>query len=207
MNAAVEKLRKVSGPVLSQSEPRSELLKAGDRERELHSLLFGKNGFLCFESALHVFPSGGGEISLEAWNARALWRGAYDDMANGILFFAQDVFGNQFGIAGREIISFDAETGEVEVIANSIQKWAEAVLADFEYMTGYPLAHSWQKKNGGLLTHERLVAKQPFVLGGEFDVENLYAMDATNSMRFRGELALQIRDLPDGTSIELKVVP
>jgi hypothetical protein len=42
-------------------------------------------------------------------------------------------------------------------------------------------------------------------LGGEFAVENLYAADALELMRFRGLLARQIRDLPDGAHVTLKV--
>ncbi len=205
--ASAQKLVGVAGAALASGEPGAWLRDAGPRERELHSLLALKNGFECFESALHVFPSNGGDQSLEAWNARKLWRDAYEGMADDFLFFAEDAFGNQFAIADDQIVMFDAETGEVEVVASSLEEWARKVLADYDYMTCYPLAHSWQQKNGRLPRNHRLVAKIPFVAGGEFEVSNLYAAEAAKAMRHRGDLARQIRDLPDGASIEFKVVP
>jgi hypothetical protein len=42
------------------------------------------------------------------------------------------------------------------------------------------------------------VPKIPFVLGGPFEATNLYAADAVKAMRFYGNLASQIRELPDG---------
>jgi hypothetical protein len=49
-----------------------------------------------------------------------------------------------------------------------------------------------------------LVPKIPFVLGGEFGVDNVFALEATKGMRLRGELAVQIRDLPNGTKISYR---
>lgn len=51
----------------------------------------------------------------------------------------------------------------------------------------------------------RLLPKQLFVLGGSFDVDNLYALDAVKGMQLRAEIARQIRDLPDGTSVTLRL--
>ena len=52
---------------------------------------------------------------------------------------------------------------------------------------------------------ERLVPKVPFVLGGEFDVSNLHPLDSVKAMRFYGNLAVQIRDAPDGTRVHWNV--
>jgi len=41
------------------------------------------------------------------------------------------------------------------------------------------------------------------VLGGEFEVENLFAMPASDAMSYRGVIAAQIRDLPDGATVTL----
>ena len=51
-----------------------------------------------------------------------------------------------------------------------------------------------------------LVPAVPFVLGGEYSLGNLRLADAVSGMRARGNLARQIRDLPDGAQIEFKVV-
>ena len=44
------------------------------------------------------------------------------------------------------------------------------------------------------------------MLGGEYDVSNVYALDAAVGMELRGELAVQLRDLPDGAKVTYRVV-
>jgi len=188
----------------------------GDRDRgsevppELFRLLSGRNGFYAFESALHVFaigPSDKKDLDLLTWNRQDLWRQAYPGFIEpGDLFFAQDAFGGQFVLREGVVYSFDPETGGLEVIAKNLDEWARAILADFEYLTGYPMAHSWQELNGPIPIGRRLVPKVPFVLGGEFEPGNLAALDAVKGMLFRGDVATQIRDLPDGSSVELRMV-
>lgn len=120
--------------------------------------------------------------------------------------FAEDIFGGQFAIKGDAIVSFEPETGEVTEIAGSIAGWARKILDDYEVITGYPIARQWQAANGALARGERLIPKRPFVMGGEYSVENLFAVEAVEGMRFRGDIAVQIRDLPDGASITFKIV-
>ena len=43
--------------------------------------------------------------------------------------------------------------------------------------------------------------KKPFVLGGEYRIENLYLLNAVKAMHLRANLAVQIKNLPDGTSL------
>jgi hypothetical protein len=181
---------------------------AGKLGRELADFLARKNGFYSFESALHVFPAcrERGVMDLEQWNDPTLWIEHYDDMARGIVFFAEGIFADQFGIRGREIVRFKAETGLSEPVAGSLEEWANLILEDYAYQSGWPFAHDWQEEHGALRCGERLVATIPFVMGGDFKVSNFYALDAVEAMRFHGDLAVQIRDLPDGTKIKLEVV-
>jgi hypothetical protein len=87
-------------------------------------LLQSRNGFYAFESALHVFASGwaGDELSVEEWNSASLWRNAFDGMADGLVFFAEDLFGSQFALRNGEVVSFDPETGGVEHLADSMRR-------------------------------------------------------------------------------------
>jgi hypothetical protein len=164
---------------------------------------------VAFESALHLFPLNRGfgkAISLESWNERDLWRGRYGGMADGLLFFAQDTFGGQFAMSAAGIVSFDPETGAVTLIGKDLEDWAAQILADYEQLTGFPLAHAWQVRHGRLAVTDRLLPKRPFVLGGEYTIENLYVLDAVQGMRLRSELARQIATLPDGAEVNFKIV-
>jgi hypothetical protein len=175
--------------------------------RELFEWLSEKNGFYAFESALHIFPLGtkDGVMDLESWNSSTLWRDAYGDLANGYLFFGEDTFGNQFCLKPDGIGSFDAETAQVTHLANSLSDWARLVIKEYELHTGYPLAHGWQLANRPLAPGERLLPKMPFVTGGDYTIENLYATDCVEGMRFRGEIAVHIQYIPEGAQVQFKI--
>ncbi|MCZ7572901.1 MAG: SMI1/KNR4 family protein [Ardenticatenaceae bacterium] len=180
---------------------------AGALHKELEELLALKNGFFVFESALHIFPLGPASegYDLGPWNSNDLWRAEYGDMAVGSLFFAEDIFGEQFCLREGRVWRFDPETGEYERVATNLEGWARRILQNYEQETGYPLAHAWQETHGRLPPRERLLPKMPFVLGGEYNVENLYAQDAVKGMKSRAYLARQIRDLPDGAQIQFEI--
>ncbi|HEV7238562.1 MAG TPA: SMI1/KNR4 family protein [Thermoanaerobaculia bacterium] len=184
-------------------------LGGGCLESQLRQLLHSRNGFYAFESALHVFPAGVKKeiIDVETWNAIDLWRYEYGDLTEALFFFAEDIFGGQFCLAENGIYAFDPETAEREWIADDIENWAAAILDDFSNRTGYPLAHEWQTIHGSVSEGTRLAPRLPFVAGGAFSVENLYCASAVDAMRFRGNLACQIHNLPDGAKIQLKPTP
>jgi hypothetical protein len=179
--------------------------KYGLLGEELGELLKIRNGFYAFEAALHLLPSQakGSLPSLEQWNSRQLWRNEYRGLADDQLFFAEDAFGNQFCVHKGTICLFEAETGECRELAKSFEDWAALILDDYEFQTGYPLLHQWQLKNGNLPVGQRLIAKFPFVLGGAYSLDNLAAMDCVEIMRARGNIAWQLRDVPEGTNVEI----
>lgn len=65
--------------------------------------------------------------------------------------------------------------------------------------------HKWQATNGRVLEGQRLAPAIPFILGGEFSVDNLRAQQSVTAMRYRGSIAVQIRDLPDGGTVKLGI--
>lgn len=174
----------------------------------LFGALSEKNGFYAFESSLHVFPlaqRGQLSASLEAWNEPSCWKVSYGQLiTQRLLCFAEDVFGGQFCLSDAGIVRFDPETGAVKSVSNDLDTWAQLILDDYHLQTGYPLAHAWQLANGPLPVGKRLLPKKPFVIGGEYALENLFAIDAVAAMRLRGEIALQIAELPDGTEVEIE---
>jgi hypothetical protein len=205
---AINKLISIGGEPLARDLPhviggpwRSPL------ELEVLAMLRLRNGFFAFEGALHVLPAGGQPevMTLEEWNSSHLWRHEYGDLADGMFFFAEDAFGNQFCLRDDRICLFDAETGQAEVIGSNIEDWAGQVLSDYEFLTGFPLFHEWQVAHGRVPAGSRLMPIVPFLLGGEYSLSNLRVAGAVPGMRARGNLARQIRDLPDGAQIELKV--
>lgn len=210
MNTKLKQLISISSKALCDAEPKiSEglLSQSGVLGNQLIEMLQNKNGYYAFESALHVFPAGckSTGIDIEEWNSSNSWRKEYGDSLQGYIFFAEDIFGVQFALCPSGIRKFDPETGEFEDFAPDIEMWAAMILEDYNYETGYQLAHDWQSQNGSLPMGKRLLPKIPFVLGGAYEIENLYATDALNGMLFRAYIWRQIRDLPDGKQVKLRV--
>ncbi|MBD8527242.1 SMI1/KNR4 family protein [Pseudomarimonas arenosa] len=169
-------------------------------------LLQRRNGFLAFESALQVFGvDQGAPFDFVSWNRADGWRANYGELGAGLDFFAQDIFGGQYAVEESHIIKFDPETGERSRVAESMEGWAELILSDYDYETGYTLASEWQKEYRPLTFGERLYPKLPFVLGGEFETSNLWAATPEKVSGFRGYIAQQLHGRPDGTFIKLNL--
>lgn len=207
----IERLLSISSEALG-SKPSAfpEILREYGLGSELFHMLEQKNGFYAFEYALHVFPlTSDRETGLEGWNAESLWRGGYADLAEGLLFFAEDILQDQFCLSNKQsgVHRFDSETGQTTFMAESVDAWAGVILSNYRKETGWPLAHEWQEKNGRLPLGKRLMPKTPFFLGGEYKIENLWAGNPLEGMRFKADLAMQTRNLPDGAKVKLKIGP
>jgi hypothetical protein len=202
---ALDKLLSISSePLAPKPEAQAQILEPYPLGPELFHMLECKNGFYAFESALHVFPlKSAVGMSLEEWNADPLWRSGYHDLADGLLFFAGDAFQDQYCLSENGVLRFYAETGTTSFMAGSIEGWAGKVLDDYKGETAWPLASKWQAEHGPLPAGKRLMPKIPFFLGGEYSTENLWAGDAVEGMRFMADLAMQTRDLPNGSSVRI----
>lgn len=213
MTPRIQQLLDLGGPPLLPGcwQHASRKLAADSRvgASELCDLLSVKNGFYGFEAALLVRPIGhsGVPLGIREWNVPGLWKCEYGGSLDDALCFAEDVFGVQFALSREGIVAIDPETGQLEQLASTLEEWAGAILTDCNYRTGYPLAHDWQRQNGPLTPGHRLLPKIPFVTGGEFVLENLYSAVDVEGMRFRGSVARQIHDVPDGGYVVFQAKP
>jgi hypothetical protein len=197
---AIDELLRAAGDALCEANAATERLPAG-----VHELLAARNGFFAFVSALYVRPSGDVPGDVVEWNRENGWRKAYGELATGLFFFAEDAFGNQFALDhdGR-VVAFDAETAGLETLAETVSDWVRMLLDDWRSLTGYAVARDWQEANRPLKPGERLVPRKPFVIGGEYSLENLVAAVDHEAMTYRGQIATQIAHLPEGTEIVLR---
>ena len=210
MHAAITELLSISSQQIGAPPESCVFLDAwGPLGQELGEMLAGKNGFYAYESALLVRPLNDthAPLGLSEWNVPGLWKGSYAERLLDTLFFAEDVFGNQFCVRAGEVCAFNPETGLFETTWTSLGAWAADVLGRPNLRTGYPLARAWQLEHGALVPGVRLLPKVPFVCGGKYEVANLYALEDVEGMRFRASVANQIRDLPDGAQIIFKTSP
>src|SRR5579871_5341261 len=193
----------------SDSAVEGSLKPHGSIGAELTHLLRRRNGFYCFNSALLVRPFSREDdpLGIVQWNARALWREEFGVDTGNALFFAEDLFGNQFCIRENAVTTFDPETGEFNPMCSTLNEWVAKLQSDERVLTASPLAKDWIALGNELRPGYRLLPKRPFVVGGSYTLDNLYALNDVVGMRFRATIANQIRDVPDGASIQFKFAP
>ncbi|MFC1745790.1 SMI1/KNR4 family protein [Candidatus Riflebacteria bacterium] len=204
---AINKLLKISSkPIFPISKLPKINFPVCQAFKDLTGILKKKNGFLSHESALFFLPANsvGDVLGLKDWNEDDFWRKHYKLSKDSLIFFAMDVFGCQFGMHVSKIVRFIPETGELIYHSKSFDEWAEKILEDYDYETGWSLAREWQLRNSPLQVGYRLVPKQPFVLGGKCEPENFVAMTAKSVILNYAFLYNQIKDYPDGKKVKIK---
>ena len=140
--------------------------------RFLSPLYVSADGFTAFSEALLVPPY---SVSKTLHDEGAL--ASFVEV--GEFCFSYDLFGAPFVFAGDgRIERVDPETRERSLFSPNLEEWANRVSAKPNFELGASLASEWHLQNRRLLDFERLVPKQPFVIGGDYVVENLVACES-----------------------------
>lgn len=173
---------------------------------DLGTVLSTMNGFFLFNAGVQVVRAGDEGLGpdLLTWNAEDTWKDTYDDLADDVFCFGQDIFGTQFGIVqGEKVVAFNPESAELTDLGTSLNDWAQWLLDDPDVNGTASFAYTYQKANGALDPAERLIPRQFFVTGGGYDFDNFKVVDAATAMRIRGPIAQLVFDLPDGATLRL----
>ena len=107
------------------------------------------------------------------------------------------------------VCRLDTGSGEFVLIADSISDF-NSQLDDpvkAEELLLLPVVRAFEAAHGPLPEGRCLGFTTLPVFGGAYSIENRYSISVIEHASFTGDLHRQIRDLPDGTAIRLKVVP
>jgi hypothetical protein len=174
----------------------------------IQPLYEGFNGGLFWKGALLIRPERKAReapLTVAEWNDNDLWKSQYDDICTNVTFFAEDVFGVQFGIEAGRVVQFDPETAGITTVAPTLVEWCHELCRDPDYYTGAPVLIAWERKNSPLQVGHRLVPRQLFMLGGDFNSDNMVCKTDVEGMRIRAQLWKLTRDLPDGQKVTFRV--
>ena len=197
-------------PPLLDAEIAERVLGPSGAPRTPHRrLLDAMNGGYFFGRALHLFGACDEPAwhSLARWNSASLWRDAYGDVARDLVVFAEDAFGDQFAYSGfgGEVVCLEGELGRVSSIAPHFVAWLEAVLAAPTEVLPIDVLAREADAGRPLADGQQLYAYPPLcTIESKSDV-TIGHVDAVEAMRFRGDLARQLRDLPPGTRVRIDV--
>lgn len=169
---------------------------------DLVRILSDTNGFILHDGALHVR----GASTTPEWHSLRLalhgptaFHALYESVHTTDIPFAQDQVGDQFLLRDGRVLRLSGETGDVEPLADSLDDFFRRVAADIEEFLDVGLGHTMQPG-------QLLLALPPFVFQESGDGASLKPVRAGEVILFHADLARQIRDIPDGGQIEIKVV-
>jgi hypothetical protein len=130
----------------------------------------------------------------------------YHELFKGLVTFGQDIFGNQFAFDIQKgcIVSFDIETAEQKIVAESFKDWLFHLRNDLNYIAGIGYVNEWKKDNDLQWDH-RILPKVPFVIGGAYSLENFQTSTFPYYVSYNAQLASQIYNLKDGEKIKLVI--
>jgi hypothetical protein len=100
------------------------------------------------------------------------------------------------------------EEWSCELIARSAAEFA-ALSSDDEFRTDWemaPLVELARQQLGPLPDGRCYCLKLPAVIGGRYEAANLGIIALVELISFAGDMAQQIKDVPDGDQIEIKIV-
>ena len=119
-----------------------------------------------------------------------------------------NLFGDSIIVDGEGVVSFlDLGGGSLRRIAANREEFFEIVDQgnNADDWFAIPLVDQCVASGLHLEPGKCYSYTVPPVLGGQYSVENISVSDIAVHFSFLGQIHAQIRDLPDGTSVELRV--
>lgn len=176
---------------------------------ELGDILIQINGFIAYGGGLHVR----GLCDEPFWHSLDRYRAG--EMALRALFpnvqhddipFAQDYLGNQFLLRDQAVWRLRADTGEASLIETDLPSFFGRAREDAVGYLSLELLARHHAENGPLEPGELVHAMPPPVLKPDDSEISLRAVPVANAVSFLAAFSKQIRDIPDGTQVNLKLV-
>ena len=146
--------------------------------------------------------------SIYEWN-RSPWIAQYGRLAEGLVFFAEDVFGDQYAFrldpsAQPEApVKFCCEGGVVEEIGGeAMDIWLrEQVLSDASPPFDTDFASKAFERGLRPTANEHLSFVVPLVVGGAYQMDNLEVFERTAHLHLLGQMSVKNLQLRDGERI------
>ncbi len=176
---------------------------------DLQNALRDRNGCLAYLGALHIR----GACAEPAWHSLAnalmgemAFHNLYPAVHPDDLPFGEDLFGDQFILREDAVLRLEAETGLLTPLAPSLETFLDRVLASLPDLLGYDPLQALAHTGGQLQPGQLLQAYPPFVIDVDPAERSIRPVDAMEVRAYLANFAGQLRDIPDGGSIDIRVM-
>ena len=175
---------------------------------DISAFLRHKNGFIAAHGGFHVR----GACIAPKWHSiRVAWEGdyalhhLYPEVRKSDIPLAEDCFADQYLLREGQVIRLVGETGDIEAMECDWQEFLASVEADPIGYLNLGFLDRFREQFGPLAPGYLIHAYPPFVTI-EGRNPSLRAIPALELRSFHADFARQIRDVPDGGQIRVKVL-
>ena len=144
---------------------------------------------------------------LATWNQPRDWKSAFHGFGlDRYVFFADDIFGNQFGYlpgdADPAVQRFDIQMGEWLAVSPSLARFLEQqVSEEGAWLLGADFLQAYRDGGHAMEAGLQLSMVIPGLLGGSMEPENLRPIDPATNLYVAGQVVTRIKPLPPGTEV------
>lgn len=174
--------------------------------KELKKIASGKNSLYGGSLVIRNDFSNSIFHSIYDWNNIDLWKKEMpSEKIKDIVFFADNILSYQYGVYNDCVVVFNPEDASIEKIATSIEEWYSIIKSDTVTYLYRDILESWEKMKGKILLGEKLTPSLPFILGGDYCIENFVKSNELEAMKYYCQYAKVLHNLQDGEQVIIKI--
>ncbi|QPB41637.1 hypothetical protein [Rodentibacter haemolyticus] len=166
---------------------------------KLKDLFSYKNGFVAFEGCLRILPL----VDIENERTIYSWNKFLNFETKEYIFFGDNVLGDGFCTYKNLFYKYDFESGDLEFMGNTLEDFSKELIINYNYYTGYSIAKQWMETQSVVSFNDVLMPKIPFILGGEYSINNLYMSNIYESIQLKQYIYNKTKESEDGEKIKL----
>jgi hypothetical protein len=184
-----------SAPAFEVDSARATMMAAGRSADDHTKFLRRWNGCYALQGALHLFGARSDvpNQSLDQWNRADGWRQSFGMLIDGVTFFADTGFGDQFGYRDGKVVRLRALDARVERMASSFTEWLELVFLEPSRYLSTDLFEACVARLGPLPPGGHFAPAPTHAPGDPVSVAALEVMPCRDNLELRGAASMVVR--------------
>lgn len=179
-------------PPYDPQQARATLAAAGRSAADHERFLTRWNGCYALGGALHVL--GAREAppnqSLDAWNRADGWRQAFGALVEGVTFFAESAFGDQFGYRDGKVVRLRVFDGRIERLAADFAEWLSFVSVESPRFLATDLFEQCVRRLGPLPPGGHFAPPPTWAPASPLRVDEMTVLPARDNLELRGAASM-----------------